>query len=324
MTAASDCTTTLHEILPEESGGDKNNKYGKLGDLLDILDLACGRTAHRYAGAPVVTASFQDVELYSPIPRGRLIQVSARVISTGRSSILLETTGEAHDAAYNMKRIIRAYATFVCVKKGHQVRALEIAPGDIKSRYTAIAARLSASRKAMGKLYSTETTSCTDGAAAAYGKTIRYQKQYLPRHKNFSEMVFGGDLLEGAIKIAVYAAMQLSPDGTQVRGECVGFKYFNFVKPIAPLNLWGITAKISHVAGNIIYVDLTADIDGDKAAVSHRALYAVVLVDVAAQNVVKPRVKIPSTEATDVDELARKRALLWSEEKDNVLWYTAK
>lgn len=312
-------TTTLHEILPENGG-----TAGKLGDLLDILDLACGRTAFRHANAPVVTASFQDVELYAPVPRGRLIQVTARVISTGKSSILLEATGEAHDADYNFEKIIRAYATFVCVKKGHEIPPARY---ECDRKYAGAKERLVGSRKAIGKLYA-ETS---EGGTPAYGTgEIRYQKQYLPRHKNFSEMVFGGDLLEGAMKIAVYTAMQLRPASTgnrsNIRGECIGFKYFNFVKPIAPLHLWGISAKISHVQGSIVYVDLTADIDGDSTKVSHQALYAVVFVEPDAESakVLQPNT-IPTTgNGTTADVMATERAKFWSAEKDHTLWYTAK
>eukprot|EP00171_Calliarthron_tuberculosum_P010307 IDg10307t1 len=85
---AAETATTLCEIL----GGDG---FAPLSEVLELMDLAAGRTAYRHVGDQVVTASFEELSVCGPVPCGALVRVSARVIATGRSSVLLRVEAAA-------------------------------------------------------------------------------------------------------------------------------------------------------------------------------------------------------------------------------------
>ncbi|MFZ6179968.1 acyl-CoA thioesterase [Nannocystis pusilla] len=81
-------------VFPEQT-----NHYGTLfgGQALALMDKAAFVAASRYARRTVVTASSERVDFHVPIRQGQLVELIARVVGTGRTSITVEVEVFAED-----------------------------------------------------------------------------------------------------------------------------------------------------------------------------------------------------------------------------------
>lgn len=316
---ASKSATTVCEIL-DGSG------YAPMLEILDLMDLAAGRTAYQHVGgADVVTASFEDVIVRAPVPRGSMLQVSAEVVATGRSSVLLRVEAKSECLAERrFVRCISAYATFVAVGAKRNVPALAGAePAGLAAR-----TRLAEERRAFLAVAPApaEARACgaqngtSEAPMRAADAVVRLQKQYLPRHRNFGGMVFGGDLMETTARLASYAARRLGRG--KASANVAAIKYFSFVHPIQPMNMWQLVARVAAVVGALVFVEVSASInralESPSLVHSHDALYAVLLGDDNGVPVECP-VAIDYTDADDALLTAHHRALLWMTLDQNVL-----
>lgn len=91
------CTDPVHMmdvVFPNQT-----NHYGTLfgGQALALMDRAAFIAATRFARCVVVTASSQKTDFHTPVVQGQLVELVARVISTKRSSMVVEVElfGEA-------------------------------------------------------------------------------------------------------------------------------------------------------------------------------------------------------------------------------------
>lgn len=77
----------LHMVFP-----DHTNHFGTLfgGQALAWMDMAAFIVASRYARSTVVTARSEQVDFSKPILKGDLVEVVARVVKVGRSSISVD------------------------------------------------------------------------------------------------------------------------------------------------------------------------------------------------------------------------------------------
>jgi len=75
------------------------NLYGKLhgGELLKYLDQLASSTSRRYARGDTVTASVIGVEFLKPIRIGDLLILRGEIISTGRTSMVVEMVVTSED-----------------------------------------------------------------------------------------------------------------------------------------------------------------------------------------------------------------------------------
>lgn len=81
------------------------------GRLMLMLDEAAGIIASQYAGSGVVTASVDQMIFTSPIKVGDVIEVSASLTRTWRTSMEIEVTVKGYEDSDNIKT--RSYFTFV-------------------------------------------------------------------------------------------------------------------------------------------------------------------------------------------------------------------
>jgi uncharacterized protein (TIGR00369 family) len=74
-------------VFPEQT-----NHYGTLfgGQALALMDKAAFIVASRYSRCAVVTASSERCDFHVPVRQGQLIELNARVIATGRTSMTVE------------------------------------------------------------------------------------------------------------------------------------------------------------------------------------------------------------------------------------------
>jgi len=70
----------------------QTNHYGTLfgGHALALMDKAAFIVASRFARKTVVTASCERCDFHVPVRQGQLVELVARVVATGRTSIQVE------------------------------------------------------------------------------------------------------------------------------------------------------------------------------------------------------------------------------------------
>lgn len=81
-------------VLPAQA-----NHYGTLfaGQALSMLAQAAFTAASRHARSNVVLAGVENLRFTAPVPVGNLFIVAARVISAGRSSMVVEVVASRED-----------------------------------------------------------------------------------------------------------------------------------------------------------------------------------------------------------------------------------
>lgn len=89
-------TQLLEMIFP-----DQGNHYGTLfgGNALHLLSKAAFISASRHARQSVVMAACGDVQFHQPVKVGQALELNARVVRSGRSSMTVEVVGMAESFA---------------------------------------------------------------------------------------------------------------------------------------------------------------------------------------------------------------------------------
>lgn len=84
----------MEMVFPEQT-----NHYGTLfgGQALALMDKAAFIVASRYARRTVVTASSERCDFHVPVRQGQLVELLARVVATGRTSMTVEIDLFAED-----------------------------------------------------------------------------------------------------------------------------------------------------------------------------------------------------------------------------------
>lgn len=77
----------IEMVFPEQT-----NHYGTLfgGQALALMDKAAFIVASRYARRSVVTASSEKCDFHVPIRQGQLVELVARIVATGNTSMTVE------------------------------------------------------------------------------------------------------------------------------------------------------------------------------------------------------------------------------------------
>lgn len=86
---------------------DHANHLGTLfgGQALAWMDKAAFIAATRFSRRTVVTARSEQVDFHVPVRQGQLVELVARVIDVGRSSIQIEVELHAEDALAGTRRL---------------------------------------------------------------------------------------------------------------------------------------------------------------------------------------------------------------------------
>ena len=107
-------TRVTHVVFP----GDTNH-HGTLfgGDALSYMDSAAFIAATRYCRRKVVTRHLNALDFTRPIPQGTLVELIARVVKTGRTSMTVLVELFIEDM-YSEKRQLGCSGEFVLVALG--------------------------------------------------------------------------------------------------------------------------------------------------------------------------------------------------------------
>jgi acyl-CoA hydrolase len=113
-------------VLPNDT-----NTFGNLmgGRLMYWMDIAAALAAMKHAGAPVVTASVDNISFENPIKLGNVVHIEARVSRVFNTSLEVHLSVWGEDAMkQNKYKSNEAYYTFVALGgdgKAVPVHALE-------------------------------------------------------------------------------------------------------------------------------------------------------------------------------------------------------
>lgn len=68
------------------------NHYGTMfgGKVLDLMDRAAFLAATRFTEQSIVTASMERIDFFRPIKNGHLVELEARVVYTGKTSLTVK------------------------------------------------------------------------------------------------------------------------------------------------------------------------------------------------------------------------------------------
>ncbi len=94
-------------ILTEQVMLTFTNHYGTLygGKLLELMDKAAFIATSRFAGADTVTASSESVDFHHPIRFGDIIELSAKVIYAGKTSMVVRIHAFGEDRRDHKKSL---------------------------------------------------------------------------------------------------------------------------------------------------------------------------------------------------------------------------
>ncbi|MHA4847098.1 acyl-CoA thioesterase [Flavitalea antarctica] len=111
-------------VLPNDT-----NTFGNLmgGRLMYWMDIAAALAAMKHAGAPVVTASVDNISFENPIRLGNVVHIEARVSRAFTTSMEVYIRVSGEDAIQQTKyKSNEAYYTFVSL--GTDGRAIPVHP----------------------------------------------------------------------------------------------------------------------------------------------------------------------------------------------------
>lgn len=92
----------IEMVFPEQT-----NHYGTLfgGQALAYMDKAAFIAASRYARLSVVTACSEKCDFHVPVRQGQLIELNARVVKTGTTSITVDVDLHSEDLLTGERRL---------------------------------------------------------------------------------------------------------------------------------------------------------------------------------------------------------------------------
>lgn len=104
-------TRVTHVVFPGQT-----NHHGTLfgGEALSMMDSAAFIAATRHCRRKVVTRHLDAMQFTRPIPQGTLVELVARVVGTGRSSMTVRVDLFIEDM-YSDRRDLGCSGTFVLV-----------------------------------------------------------------------------------------------------------------------------------------------------------------------------------------------------------------
>lgn len=111
-----DSKTVMTEMIMPNDTNPMGNLMG--GNLLRLMDIACGICAGKHTEAHVVTASVDHVSFQKPIRVGDIVTIEATVTRAFRTSIEVYVEVFAADIkGQNPRRCNHAYFTFVALNE---------------------------------------------------------------------------------------------------------------------------------------------------------------------------------------------------------------
>ncbi|MES2096860.1 MAG: acyl-CoA thioesterase [Pseudomonadota bacterium] len=106
------------------------NTYGDIfgGWLMSLMDSAAGLVAARHSHGRAVTVAMDGMQFHSPVHIGDEVSVYARLVKTGRTSMIVDVETWARDRHQDeFRKVTQAAFTFVAIDKDRKPRAVDAA-----------------------------------------------------------------------------------------------------------------------------------------------------------------------------------------------------
>ena len=118
----SDPVRLVEMVFPQQT-----NHYGTLfgGEALALMDKAAFIAASRYCRRTVVTASSEQCDFHASVRQGQIAELTARVVSTGRTSMKVEVELVGEDLLSG-ERVLASRGRFAMVALDEEGRPTEV------------------------------------------------------------------------------------------------------------------------------------------------------------------------------------------------------
>jgi acyl-CoA hydrolase len=257
----------IAEIVGKESLISQRMYAGK---LLHMMDFAAGDAAIRHSESPLVTLSFDRIELLDFIYHRDYVRYEACVIEVGRSSMVVKVDGFSKSPTdMTIKPGHCGFITMVAIdengRPNKNIPALTYrSPADLEKKRIAEErqCQLAERKRDMDQIDALSTVSSSDlkdffprdryYTPDQTGLAIR--KRFLPRNANTLGIVFGGDTIEMMEELALATARQFTGN---IRMVTIAMEDVLFIKPLYITDLVEMTSRVIFVGGTTLVVELT-------------------------------------------------------------------
>lgn len=257
----------IAEIVGEESLIAQRMFAGK---LLHMMDFAAGDAAIRHSESPLVTLSFDRIELLDHIFHRDYVRYEACVIQVGRSSMVVKVDGFTKSPTdMRIRPGHSGFITMVAIdEKGRPNRNIPAlaynCPEDLEKKRMAETreCQIGERKREMDRIEALKAVSSPDlkdfyprdrfYTPAETGLSIR--KRFLPRNANTLGIVFGGDTIEMMEELALATARQFTGN---IRMVTIAMEDVLFLKPLYINDLMEMTSRVVFVASTTLVVEIT-------------------------------------------------------------------
>ncbi|MDH4224473.1 MAG: acyl-CoA thioesterase [Deltaproteobacteria bacterium] len=280
----------LSEIVGEESMAGQPLHAGR---ILALMDMVAGRVSAWHARSAVATLSFDRVDLTHAILHQDLVRLEGRLISVGRSSMVVDVRGTSQSwLSREFKPVLHSFITMVAVD-GQGVPDKNI-PGlkfqtpqeeriqaEVERRRRMTAQWLAEQEALDGRGdFTVEEVEEPDLNRAKQNfvppsqTEVTVRRQFLPRHININGTIFGGEILLWMDKVATHTARGFTRNRNMVT---IAMNRIFFKQPIYTTDLVEMTARVVYVRRYTLEVEINVKlrrISGEELS-SHSGFFTV-------------------------------------------------
>ena len=286
--------TESHAYLAEIVGSENlSGQRMQAGSILDLIDVVAGLAAKRHAESPVVTLSFDRVDLVHPIVHLNLVRLDGRVVQVGRSSMMVAVDVTRQDTlTREFIPIQHCYVTMVAIdaerRPNRNIPGLALEHDEDRARNADALGQKSLAAKWVGMQEDArqERTLSVEQVEDPLNRekrefllpeetAVRVRRIFMPRNLNVLGTIFGGDILLWMDRVATYTARLFTRNPHMVT---LAMNRIYFKRPIFATDLVEMTARVVYVRRFTLEVEIEVTLQGPGGdEVSARAGYFTVL-----------------------------------------------
>ncbi|MEB3071737.1 acyl-CoA thioesterase [[Mycobacterium] vasticus] len=241
------------------------------GHVLEWVDKAGYACAAQWSGRYCVTAFIGDIRFTRPIAVGELVEVSARIADTGRSSMHIVVTVSSGDPRTSeLTRTAQCLAVFIAVDDaGKSVGVPAFTPQtESDQRLQRAAQHRAAMRADIDAALAAQQYS--DDSSAPCG-VLRFLAA--PTDVNWGGKVHGGKVMRWIDEAAFLCAAQWT-GGDVVASRINGIRFYH---PIVIGNMIEVRARLIHTSARRLYISVHVQSSDVRTGVGEVAAHAMAL-----------------------------------------------
>lgn len=288
-----DSSTYLAEIVGEENAPGQRMQAGA---ILDLMDSVAGRSAGMHSGSPVVTLSFDRVDLVHPLVHMDLVRLEGRVVQVGNSSMMVAVNVTRQDPfTRDFIPLQHSFVTMVAIdgkgRPNRNIPKLHVeTPGEQALNSDALAHKehtrkwvdMQEQARNRGALTVGEVEEPINREKREFvypeETVVKVRRIFMPRHLNVHGTIFGGDILLWMDRMATYTARLFTRNRNMVT---LSMNNIFFKQPILASDLVEMTARVVYVRHFTLEVDIAVTLQrgGGEEIASHSGYFTVLNYD---------------------------------------------